>query len=213
MNADNLLLVDLICGGVISEEVVKEYVGNLEGRFMSKMTFLSVRHKSPNWTPPFLYAKFENGAEYMKPFYETEYGFAFDNLKKTKCYHCVFKGDKHQSDITLGDAWGIKPTDAAFNQLGVSLAIVHSDKGYDKIRCLKDADLYSGDLEYMVNKNPRYSTSKPITNEATRFSRLYGKYGLFAAYRRMTSPLNKLRKNINLIFYIILKKMKGRFGN
>lgn len=74
-------------------EVGKQYIDYLEKRYRAKVVEFSVRYKNPNWTPPYLRAVFDNGQVFCKQFYETEYGYAFDKMKRESCYSCNFKGD------------------------------------------------------------------------------------------------------------------------
>ena len=51
------------------------------------------------------------------------------SLRKT-CYHCEFKGVNRNSDITMGDLWGIKNIlPHITDDKGVSVAFVQSAKG------------------------------------------------------------------------------------
>lgn len=177
----------MICGGVTPTDVGKQYIEYIEKKYRSKVIEFSVRYKNPNWTPPYIRAVFENGDVMCKPFYETEYGFAFEHMKEASCYSCKYKGDDHMSDITIGDAWGLNEADPAYNHLGTSVAFVHTEKGDQLIRELKDVKLFNGESDAMKKGNPRYMTSKPYTPQNEKFKYYYTKFGLIKACQKVYS--------------------------
>ena len=184
---DNLITIDLVCGGVTSSEVGKQYVEYLEKKAKSNVVDFSVRYKNPNWTPPYLHAFFSNGKTYCKEFYETEYGYAFEHMKRESCYSCRFKGDKHLSDITIGDAWGLESNDLGYNNLGVSVAFVHTEAGDRLLRELKDVVLFETDPKKMKQSNPRYLTPKQRQSQSKRFTLDFTKYGLIKSCKKAYS--------------------------
>ncbi len=183
----NLITIDMVCGGATPAAVGKEYIEYLERKNKSKVVELSVRYKNPNWTPPFLRAVFENGKSYCKEFYETEYGYAFDRMKREACYTCRFKGDNHLSDITIGDGWGISKDDPGYNPAGVSVAFVHSEAGDSLLKELDDIVLFEGDPEELKRSNPRYLTPKPKLQKDEPFRINFQKYGLLKACKKAYS--------------------------
>jgi len=56
--------------------------------------------------------------------------FLKDLVLRPSCYHCKAKGVNNQSDITLGDFWGIQKVLSQFSDdTGVSLVILNNQKG------------------------------------------------------------------------------------
>lgn len=179
---EKLFCVDLICYGPTSSEVAKEYIEFLEKKYKSKISEFSTRYKNPFWSPSYLYAKFENGKEYIRKFSETEYGLAFSLMPARKsCHTCPNKGEMYKSDITIGDYWGIQPEDNGYNKYGTSVAFVHTEKGDALISSLDNFCLFEADLEKALKGNPRYVTPVNPTSEAERFRERFEKKGLFYA--------------------------------
>ena len=61
-------------------------------------------------------------------------GFMEGYLYRTGCYTCPYATEKRVADLTLGDFWGIGeetpyPNAAAELKKGLSLILVHTDKG------------------------------------------------------------------------------------
>jgi len=80
-----------------------------------------------------------------------------------KCYKCPFKNFKSISDIQIGDFWGIQNEyPDFFDNYGVSLVIIKTDKGEQMFDKIKDK------LEYIdidINKAIKYNPSIIISAE------------------------------------------------
>ena len=193
----NLYTVELICHGPTSERVAQEYLQTLEEENKSDIIDFSVRYKKDGaWTPPYLYAKFASEKIYCKPFYDTEYGYAFSHLSRPSCSHCVYKGRNTVADITIGDYWGCTEKDPFWNASGVSVIFVHTDKGSLLLRDLEDFTCVKTTYEQASSGNPL--KSRPVTPSARRrtFSTYLQEHGLRYAYLHTTSPSSRIKKQI-----------------
>lgn len=54
------------------------------------------------------------------------------------CYICDFKYSHHQADITLGDFWGIEKIDPTIPDDGMSIIMIHSEKGKELVKGIKE---------------------------------------------------------------------------
>lgn len=75
---------------------------------------------------------FQNGSEHCKVNSENQYMRVFlsDICLRTSCHSCQFKDIPRQSDLTIGDAWGIQNHIPEMDDdRGTSAVIVHSEKG------------------------------------------------------------------------------------
>lgn len=178
---ESLLSVDLICHGPTSPKVNEEYVRTLEERYNSKVVDFSVRYKHPNWTPPYLRAEFKNGRVFLVPFYDTDYGIAFSVMGRHSCYKCAFKGENHQSDMTIGDYWGIKETDAGYNRKGVSIAVLYNQKAEDRLLALDSFEYQSVDIDEALDSNPLYFEQRKPHPKRDEFIQAFEEYGLHKA--------------------------------
>ncbi len=188
IDTSNLVTIDLICGGATLAEVGTQYIDCLEKRFKSRVVEFSVRFKNPDWNPPYLRAVFSNGKVFCEPFYETEYGYAFEHMKRMACYKCQFKDERHLSDITIGDAWGIEKGDNGWNDGGVSVAFVHTEKGLRLIEQLQGVTIIEADADKMKACNPRYLSPKPQRERDIQFRLNYDRYGLMRACKNVRPP-------------------------
>lgn len=137
---DNVLLVDLFCAGVPSQNLWVSYVKFLETTFgLHGKLSVNFRDKTQGWHRFSLSITDENGNTYRQNLYNDIF-FRFYLQKKCMnraCYDCIFRCKNFaSSDIRLGDFWGEKYT--AFLD-GVELMVINTDKGkkyWDKIRHL-----------------------------------------------------------------------------
>ncbi len=137
---ENLVMQDIICHGVPSPMVWEKHVRYLEskGKEIKNIRF---RDKTNGWRTYSLKANFEDGKEYCKPSYKEPYlkMFSRDLTLRPSCFSCPFKGKERASDITLGDFWGIENVCPQMDDnMGTSLAIVHTYKGLQLFNGIKD---------------------------------------------------------------------------
>lgn len=138
---ENLFTLDFICHGVPSPKAWQEYINYQEKTFSSKAYSVSFRDKATGWISYSYRIKFSNNREYLKANYKDPYSKAFiQNISLRKsCYDCKFKSMNRNSDITMGDLWGIKNILTHItDDKGVSVAFVQTEKGRYLLEQIKD---------------------------------------------------------------------------
>lgn len=191
---ENLLTCELICHGPTLTKVHTEYIDYLEKKFNSKIIDFSVRKKKTKWLPYYLYAKFENGKEFYKEFYKTEYGIAFATISIERCYNCKFKGNNRVGDIQIGDFWGYDNTKQYYNKLGTSCILVHSAKGNECIKNNNYLSIYEVSFEEIVKNNKMIISSKKMNQKYESFKHNFESNGLFYAVKKSLTIKDKLKK-------------------
>lgn len=181
---DNLVTCELVCNGPTLVKVHEDYVKHLEEKFGSKVVDFSVKHKEGKWTPTYLYAKFENGEVFKKEFADTEYGYAFTVLGKKACYECKFKGNNRTADIMVGDFWGATEKNDFWNEKGVSVVFVHTEKGKDFIESVDGIKMFDTDFETAVRKNQKVIVSKKMHPDTEEFEKNFKEGGLMYAIEK-----------------------------
>lgn len=131
INEELLYTIDLFCHGEPSAIVWEKYYGqNLKGKHLVSM---NMRSKDSGWKYYNYSFKYEfkdeiqlvhNGKElYMKGYLENLY-------TKPACCNCMYKSYSNESDITLGDFWGVDKVHPEIDDTnGVSSVIVNTEKG------------------------------------------------------------------------------------
>jgi coenzyme F420-reducing hydrogenase beta subunit len=81
-------------------------------------------------------------------------------LFRNSCYNCKYTTTQRNTDFTIADYWGIGENAPRFNDnKGVSLVLVHSDKGREIIKEIKD----NFDMERTnIETSMQPQLSKPI---------------------------------------------------
>lgn len=151
---DNLLTVDVICHGVPSPLIWREYLKEVSsGREVTDVDF---RFKSTSWKMYDVVVKGKSENLLRQPYYENLYmkGFLSDIYLRRSCYTCPFKSGRSGADLTLGDFWGIQNYMGDFDDdKGVSAVLVQTNKA---LQLLESLDLENREVqyEYVLKGNP-----------------------------------------------------------
>ena len=129
---ENLYTVDVLCHGVPSPKVWDYYCREQENVYGQKLTDVSFRDKRNGWRQYCISLKFGPSTEYCRPGNEDAYLQVFlrDICLRPSCHSCRFKEFPRQSDLTIGDAWGIeKHMPEMDDDRGTSVVLLNSPKG------------------------------------------------------------------------------------
>lgn len=149
-----LYTCDLICHGVPSRALFKIYLQNQKKKVQEIISF---RDKTVSWKNSYaMTVKYTDGevrrSEYSNDFFLTSFGLGIA-LRKS-CYQCPFATLSRAADISLGDFWGVKSWPEQ-HEKGVSLIIVHSEKGLDLLRRTKGLEEHPATWEEALPLNSR----------------------------------------------------------
>lgn len=133
-NRENLLTVAILCHGVNSPIVWKDYVSEVEKKNGSKLQWYNFRSKEMGgWRSQLAIAmKFENGKKKKEYAYSNQFHvwFGLHYILRESCFHCAYRVEQRTADITIGDFWGIE---SILPQLdtrnGVSVVMCSTQKG------------------------------------------------------------------------------------
>lgn len=124
---ENLILVDIICHGVPSPKVWKEYIEWVEKLKRKKVMSADFRNKKYGWNDHIETLYFKDGEWNGRIFTNLFYSHY---IIRPSCFECPYRKLEHPSDITLADFWGIDQVDKKFNDnKGVSYVLVNTQKG------------------------------------------------------------------------------------
>ena len=114
---ENLLLVDIVCHGVPSNRMLKDYLAFLADKKQMEIQSIQFRTKTKgqNVYGEIAYRQVSHTGEIayrQEPLisYKSSYYKLFLNCQtfRDSCYHCKFAGTKRPGDISLCDYWGIE---------------------------------------------------------------------------------------------------------
>lgn len=173
---ENLLTVDIICRGVPSPAIWESYIDTLG--YAHEVTDVNFVSKWLGWKSSYLEINFSDQGHYLKQINKDPYGNAFLSglSERPSCHACKFKFPNVQSDLTLGDAFGVQYyAPEMFDDKGTSLVIVHTEKG-KKFFEQTSLKTQSVDLLDIVLKNPRLTTSAIVDERRKKFFVEFSKY-------------------------------------
>ena len=134
-----IIYCDLICHGVSSPRMWKEYITRKEKLNNKKVKFITFKDKSEGWIRPTSKAILEDEKEISIEDYAMLY--KSNDFMRKSCYYCKFSSVNRDTDITIGDFWSIQNVDSEFaNMRGTSLVILHTKVG-EKFFKMADTDL------------------------------------------------------------------------
>lgn len=170
---DNLYTVDIICHGTPSLKYLKETLAeintpiyDIQFRNNNKFIFTLKNNNNEN-----IFIRDLNNDLYMKGFFN---GTTF----RPCCYTCKYACNKRISDITIGDFWGVKSDNISNPELGVSLALINTNKGEYIFNQCKNNLYYekqSIDTAIKGNEQLRHPYNKNFRSTIFRF--FYPKIG------------------------------------
>lgn len=211
---ENLITIDFVCHGVPSPAAWSAYVkyrAKLDNKGVLPTT-INLRSKSTGWSQ-YAYSILFEYADGEK--YSVESGhdlfmqlFVGDYINRKSCEDCQFKGYERQSDLTLGDFWGIWEVDSEMDDnKGTSLVLTHSQKGEKAFKSVYNrSKVKEVSLEDVSRFNPSMLTSS--TGRAERDGVLAkiraGSFdavsNIFDSHSRFSRVKDKMKR--------ILKKLK-----
>lgn len=192
---DNLYTVDIVCHGVPSPRVWRDYLSYINpGK--KDIVAINMRDKSRSWSrysykiessQGTLYDDYAANSEYLQMYIN---GFSV----RPSCFNCPVKHGRSQSDITLADAWGINRVYPSMNdEKGISVVCINSLAG-KKIYNSIAKESKSFPLNVFYAENPSFHSSARATELRDTFWKLYEKEGIGAYYtikKMMKRPLYK----------------------
>lgn len=142
---ENLFLVSVICHGVPSPRIWKEYLKAVSADEWPSS--VSMRNKDNGWARFRIKIQRNEQDVINDCAFDNPYMKAFLNnlILRPSCYSCQFRGH-HGSDLSLADYWGIENVhpDLSDNK-GTSLILAYSEKGK---KLLSDLDITLKESRY-----------------------------------------------------------------
>lgn len=166
---DNLITVDVLCHGVPSPMIWRDYLDKVCDKnnvALKAISFISFRSKKTGWRK---FGMEINAAEHQlvcEPLDQNVFlrGFLRDLYLRPSCYNCQFRTGKSHSDITIADYWGIWNHHPQMDDdRGTSLVLLNTPKGsivFDDLHLKKTETTYEEafegniTLEHSVKETP-----------------------------------------------------------
>ena len=172
--SSRLYLVDIVCHGVASPSVWRDYVSYLKQREKDDIVTVNFRDKSLfGWSglhkESFLFSK-----RGLKTY---DYTFYQPYMLRESCSKCHFANLNRPSDVTIGDFWGWQRVLAwPDDDKGISLVLCNTDKGYSLLQA-SAGDLRLEQVAIKDCLQPNLQQPTPMDSRHSDFARDYAEYG------------------------------------
>lgn len=207
---ENLLTLEVVCHGVPSSLVWKDYLKsvlcNLQSALNKPNIFISFRDKSKGWKDfclnISLYEVGDRGeqskVELLKESHRMNLFmqlFLNNFCLRPSCYSCPLKCGKSHSDCTIGDFWGIDKASPLFDNKGTSLLIVYSNKAQ---KCIASDHLIITKATYQqaLAGNPMLEESVSEPEQTGLFWSIFNSKGISATSSILDSPSHPLFRRL-----------------
>lgn len=142
ISKDKLITVDIVCHGVPSRKLWREYVAEMERRHKVDIVSANFRNKELfGWKDHKESFVFSDDTTTTTTTWTTS--FYNHVMFRESCYECPYTTPYRNSDITIADYWGIENNAAEFDDdKGVNLLLIHTAKGQEVFEKINEKLLY-----------------------------------------------------------------------
>lgn len=211
---ENLLLVDIICHGVPSPKLWRDFLSyrkNQEGKEITKVNFRDKEHFGWHSHVESIWFgdKRRSSTIYTTIFYS-------HLALRHSCLVCPFTSTNRHSDITLGDCWSLEKNLPSFDDnCGTSLVIINTKTGRKWFNFgIVGADVIPIDLKDYMQPQLQYPSTCDSKSRAKfwndyknkGYSYIFKKYGRDSLYwkiRKKVASIKLIRIVVNSIRKII----------
>lgn len=185
-NNPNLLAVDIVCHGVPSQKMFKQY---MKENF-SEAKNIYFRDKDFGWSCTNLLVELSGKRKHTILYDKSAYEKAFHNSTDLQmaCYDCPFSGLNRTGDLTLGDFWGIDTFKSDWNDgRGTSLVLINTIHGRKFFQHIQPNLKRTEQVPITYAMGNRLHETIAIPKNRDRFFNLWKKYSFTKAADIATS--------------------------
>jgi coenzyme F420-reducing hydrogenase beta subunit len=203
----NLFTVSILCHGVHSPKLFEEYKKYLEIK-NGKIKEINFRSKEKGWNNPSSKVIYDNKVV-ISSLYKDPYFLLIDKSKRISCSACLFQGYIHNSDITIGDFWGIDAKNSVlFNEnKGCSVAIINTKKGenifgYRKsVLTIENIPIMKALEKNIISNIPVFYDRKQLYKDVFRnsFDFVYKRYLYPSFYGKVRKRIRRYAARLGII--------------
>ena len=188
---DRVTVVDIICHGAMSPKLWKDYMDLLESK-NGKAEYITFKDKRNGWKAPVAAATTGGREVSLKDYVHVFYS---KMALRPSCHKCPWAAVDRGSDLTIGDFWGIeKALPAFYSEDGVSLFLIHTEKGQALFERAKEA-LITAESNKEDCLQPNLVRPTPVSDKRQQFWRDYEKRGIgYIVKRYGKDPLPRIVK-------------------
>lgn len=181
---ENLVLVDIVCHGVPSPYIWRDYLDYLEKKYKSKIVTVNFRDKSRiGWSGHIESFVSQDGIK--REFNTFSHLFGKCVMLRSSCGRCHYANFCRPSDFTIGDYWGWEKLSPNLNKdnKGCSLLFINTAKGQELFKNVKQK-LYYLPTSQELCVQPNLQHPSHFDSFWMKFELLYAQKGFIAVARR-----------------------------
>lgn len=203
---ENLFLVDIVCHGVPSPFMWRDYIAYLEKKQGVPIVWVNFRDKQKyGWTAHHETFKF------LRQTKKISFNFCFYKpiMFRKSCGKCHFTNTKRPSDITIADFWGWEKTAPNFNadNKGVSLILLNSETGRKLFEAVRDKmNIFPAKLGDCLQPNMIHPSE--IHPKRDQFEKDYSQNGFRYVYKKYDEKGWRYRTSVFHFREVLRKKIK-----
>lgn len=201
--AENLFLVDLLCHGVASPAIWKDYIEQIEHRKGKRIRRCIPRNPKYGWYNSVDTFIFNDDTQYNSDYF-TGYVYHKWIIQRWSCSACPFTSLNRVSDVTIGDAWGHDRVAPDFDTegLGCSIVLANTHKGEQLVKAgLGNAKSMPIEIDNMMQPVLKHPTS--FHSKRQRFEDMYIRRGFkYAKLIYLNDTLSSAKASI---FHTLIK--------
>lgn len=208
-----LVTCDIICHGVPSPLLVRDYITEVEQTYHSKVVAFNYRDKRLGWRGHSESFRLENNRVMLSQNFVKIFQSGL-SLRES-CYQCPYASLDRVSDITIGDCWGIEHVNPKFDDnKGCSLMLIHSYKGREAFERIRgNVEIQEIDREKVLQPNLKHPTPRP--ERRSEFWETYDSEGFKKTVERFCGydtdkdrDFIKVKNELRLIKDQIIRKLR-----
>lgn len=213
-NYDKLYTIDIVCHGVPSPKVWKDYLKWITNKSRKKIINVNFRNKKEyGWREHVETITFLDGKNFNSRIFKTI--FYGHNILRPSCFSCPYKSILHPGNITIADFWGIENCYKKFDDnKGVSLVLINDDVGKSLFeRIMQHINFVEVPVEKCKQNSFVAPYEKPNTREkfwidygSHSFSYIAKKYGDYGIRNRIIKMYRRINNKMKRIFVKLLIK-------
>ena len=199
VNTEKLILADIVCHGVPSPKMFKEYLQWNEKKYHSAIKDFKFRDKQKySWGEGIEKLTFANGKVKYQDYFT---GSLFDFFIRPSCYDCKYTTPYRNSDITFADFWGSEKAAPEFTDYknGCSLVLLHSEKAEKMFDFIKDSVSYK-EISVEDCLQPRLQSPRKKEGFIDSYWNEYFEYGFDYILRKYTENTVSAKKRFRNFF-------------
>lgn len=201
---NKLVTCDLVCHGVPSPLIWKEYLHFLKKKYDDEVVSVNFRDKELGWHKPQLKIEFREHTQKLTEAKDPFYNLFYSNcILRHSCHTCEYAKKDRIADFTMADCWGIENNLSQYDDnRGCSLILLNNERAVDIFfQVVKNRKDIFFDIDVDSLRQPHLKRAAAKSSKRELFWKEYenkgfffvmNKYGYYSWYMRIIKKLKRI---------------------